>query len=395
MDGLSWHSLALNPLAAFGLLLLLGAIGGQVAARIARLPSVTGYILTGLVIGPAGLGLVSHQALSQASLFVELALGLALFEIGRRIDLHWLRRETALLTTSAFTSLLVFVALYALLLYFGLKPVGAALLAAIGVATSPAVILEIVRETHAEGQVSERLTTATGLNTLFALMAFGLALVYSGFTDSTAPGDKLLSTAWLMLGSATLGLIAGMAAIRLNAWFGGGERQAQQVLLFALIALVVGVAELLETLPAMALLVFGVSTQNLKRGLTIAEPDLIGRSHFFFVAFFVASGALLSPVSLAMYWPVALLFVLIRLGVGIVCWLAAARFNGLTLKQGALVGTASTPLSGGAFTLLLLASPVLDAGLATGAMLAALCILELIGPVLTRLSLRLAGETRE
>ncbi|TCP12134.1 NhaP-type Na+/H+ or K+/H+ antiporter [Crenobacter luteus] len=395
MDGLSWHTLSFNPLAAFGLLLLLGAIGGQVATRVARLPGVTGYLLAGLVIGPAGLGLVGNQALSQASLFVELALGLALFEIGRRIDLHWLRRETALLSTSALTSLLIFVALYALLLSFGLKPVGAALLAAIGVATSPAVILEIVRETRAEGQVSERLATATGLNTLFALMAFGLALAYSGVADSAAPGDKLLSTAWLMLGSAALGLVAGMAAIRLNAWLGGGERRAQQVLLFALIALVVGVAELLETLPAMALLVFGMASQNLRRGQTVAEPDLLSRSHIFFVAFFVASGALLSPASLSMYWPVALLYVLVRLGVSVACWLAAARFNGLSLKQGALLGLAAMPLSGGAFTLLLLASPMLEAGVATGALLAALCILELIGPVMTRLSLRLSGETRE
>lgn len=47
-----WHNLMLNPLAAFGILLALGVIGGQIAVRVARLPAITGYIVTGLIIGP-------------------------------------------------------------------------------------------------------------------------------------------------------------------------------------------------------------------------------------------------------------------------------------------------------------------------------------------------------
>jgi hypothetical protein len=44
-----------TPLMAFGLMLLVGAIGGYIAHRLSWLPSITGFIVVGFACGPGGL----------------------------------------------------------------------------------------------------------------------------------------------------------------------------------------------------------------------------------------------------------------------------------------------------------------------------------------------------
>ena len=397
MNNLPWQSLALNPLAAFGILLALGVLGGQIAVRIARLPAITGYILSGLIIGPSGLKWLDQQLLDEASLFIQLALGLALFDIGRRVDLRWLRREKVLFATALLTGATTFVGLLALLTFAGFPMTAAALLAAIGMATSPVVLLELVRESRAEGQVTERMVASTGLNNLLSLTVFTLALSFTHFSAGHGVEAFVLQPGWLLLGSVLLGVLAGLLAIRLNIWLGGRQREAQMVLMFGLIALVVGLSGMLKLLPALALLVFGLATRNLERGYSVAEPGLPTRSSFFFVAFFVAAGAQLMPLHLATFWPTAVGFVLLRSLLAAGSWWIAARSNGLPPRSGALLGLGLLPMSGSAVTLMVMGALTLPAGAAefSGFMLSVLCLTELLGPVVTRFALRRTQETRE
>lgn len=397
MNGLPWQSLALNPLAAFGILLAMGVLGGQIAVRIAKLPVITGYILTGLIIGPSGLKLLDQQLIDEAGLFIQLALGLALFDIGRRVDLRWLRREKALFATALLTGATTFAGLLALLTFSGFPMEAASLLAAIGMATSPVVVLELVRDTRAEGQVTERLVASTGLNNLLSLTAFTLALSFTHFSAGHEVEAFILQPAWLLLGSVLLGMTAGLLAIRLNVWLGGRQREAQTVLMFGLIALVVGLSGMLKLLPALALLVFGLATRNLEHGYTVSEPGLSTRSSFFFVAFFVAAGAQLMPLHLAAFWPATIGFVVLRSLLAAGSWWMAARSNGLPPRSGALLGLGLLPMSGSAVTLMGMGALTLSAGAAefSGFMLSVLCLTELLGPVATRIVLRKAQETRE
>ena len=87
----------LSPLTAFGLLLLLGVVAGQLIFRTARLPGVTSYLLGGFLIGPHALDLLGAPLIQSTQPVMQLALGLALFEVGRRIDLAWLWRERHIL----------------------------------------------------------------------------------------------------------------------------------------------------------------------------------------------------------------------------------------------------------------------------------------------------------
>lgn len=73
-----------------GMVLLLGLLGGKVAHRF-RVPRITGYMLTGLLMGPSVLKVISSDTLSEIHVLNEIALGLILFAIGGEFQLSRIR----------------------------------------------------------------------------------------------------------------------------------------------------------------------------------------------------------------------------------------------------------------------------------------------------------------
>src|SRR4051812_6934228 len=76
----------------FGVLLVAGMLGGELA-RIARIPRMVGYVLVGMLLAPLGEAVGLESLLDRARIFVDLALGLVLFDLGRRMDLQWMKRD--------------------------------------------------------------------------------------------------------------------------------------------------------------------------------------------------------------------------------------------------------------------------------------------------------------
>jgi len=73
----------------FGVLLVAGMVGGEMA-RSARLPRIIGYVLVGFAMAPLAHLIGLDLLLDEARIFVDLALGLVLFDLGRRMDLQWM-----------------------------------------------------------------------------------------------------------------------------------------------------------------------------------------------------------------------------------------------------------------------------------------------------------------
>ena len=74
----------------FGIAVLLAT--GLLCAKIVqliRLPSVTGFILAGLVLGPSGFGLLTMESIGhRLDHFTQIALMLIAFAIGEHIELR-------------------------------------------------------------------------------------------------------------------------------------------------------------------------------------------------------------------------------------------------------------------------------------------------------------------
>ena len=394
-DFLPSYPLPPNPVLLFGLLLLAGFAGGELVQRL-RLPRITGYVIVGLVLGRSGLDLVDTRVASEAGMFVNLGLGIVLFELGRRLDFRWLWRDRWFTATALAESALSFFLVYGALAYFGIKPLHAALAAAIGVATSPAVVMLVAQELRAEGQVTERALSLVAINSVAAFVLATVLLSWLHHEYRASWVTMILHPAYLLGASLVVGYVASGATIVLARWIGKREER-QLVMLLAMIVLAVGCAAALELSVMLALLAFGVASRNLDRRHELMQVNISHIGQIFFVVLFVVTGAMLNLSDLAAGGAMAIAYIAARFTGKAIGVLSLAHLSGIRAGSGGLLCLALTPMSGLAIEMMHRTTrlyPEFGATLAP-IVLSAVLILELIGPVAVQFALKKAGEAQE
>lgn len=390
MPSLSDFPLSISQLTLFALILLGGLVGGELAARTRILPRIVGYIAVGLALGPAGLGWLEAPLLAEARGFVDIALGLVWFELGRCLDLAWLRQDRAIVHSALAEGGLAFALILMVLLLFGFPPLPAALAASIGMATSPAVVLVVARDLGAEGALTRRVLTLVALGNVLALALFTLLAPFA-----QDPGGTLGQALYQLIGSPLLGLalfgLAGQLA-RLTA-----KREAGQfVLLAGVLVLAIALARSLALSVMLSLLAFGIAARNLDRARRLIEVDFGLAIQLFCILLFVITGAYLRLDGFASAGLVILAFLGARLagkGLGLLLCAPAARQTG---GQAVLTALALVPMAGVALGMAHSVgefNPEL-AGELTAVVLAAAAVLDLLGPIATQFALRRAGDAR-
>lgn len=145
MNFLPKFPLAIGQLELFGIILVLGLIGGELAVRI-RLPKITGYFIIGFLIGPGGLNVVKEATLTNLNVIANISLALLLFNAGRYLDFKWLLYDRGLLLSAIADSALTFLFTYAALISFGYSHLTASLASAITINTSWAVLMMVSKD---------------------------------------------------------------------------------------------------------------------------------------------------------------------------------------------------------------------------------------------------------
>jgi Kef-type K+ transport system membrane component KefB len=385
-----------NPLVVFGVLLLAGFAGGELVRRVLRLPRIVGYVLIGLALGVSGLGVLDHKLAREAQVFVDIALGLILFELGRRLDFDWLRRDRWFVATAIAESTLSFGCIYLALVYFDIRPLHAAVAAAIGVSTSPAVVMLVAQELRAEGQVTERVLNLVAINSVVAFVLTTMLMSWIYHEYSAGWITVLSHPLYLLAGSLLLGYVASWTAILLGRWLGKRE-ELHFVMLLALIVLAIGGATALKLSVVLALLAFGVLVKNLDENHDLMPVDTGRVGQMFFVVLFVVTGATLQTSQLITGGAIALVYVLARFVGKSIGVLSLAHFSGIRPGSGGLLAIALTPMSGLAIVMVRGPTdryPEFGAELSAIVLSAAL-ILELIGPLAVQFALTKAGEAAE
>jgi len=176
-----------------GMLLILGFFLGKLAAKV-KLPEITGYIIAGLILGDAVVGVVHHRMSESLQIVTDVALGLIALTIGGEFSLSKLKRmgsEVIILTVSQI--LLTFVAVSGALWVFHLPFPFAMMLGAIATATAPAATVAIVQSLRAHGPFVDRLYGIVALDDAGAVIIFGVvfALVSGilGAESAAAAGE--------------------------------------------------------------------------------------------------------------------------------------------------------------------------------------------------------------
>ncbi|MDD5248409.1 MAG: cation:proton antiporter [Rhodocyclaceae bacterium] len=384
--------IALGHFEWFALLLLFAAVMGEVASRVLRLPKMAGYLAAGLALGPYGFAAFDAEGLAQMRIFVDIALGLLLFELGHRLDLGWLRRNPWLLVGSVLEAGMAFGAVFGALAWLGVETRYAVTAAAIGMATSPAVAVRVTAELRAQGQVTERMLTLTALNNVYAVVTMTAFLGWQHF-ERHGEVAALLYPLYLVCASFLLAVV-GAVAVRYLLDVAGRSEEVGFLMLAGAIILLITFALAINVSMPLCLLAFGTLAKHLDPRLRAIPRPFGAAGAVFIVVLFGISGVNLDFQALPTAGLLACGYIGARqLGkwAGV---LATALPSGIGLRKAALLGAALCPMSGLAMALMLEEATIApELGSEVGAILAvAVAVLELAGPVVAHFALIAARE---
>lgn len=208
---------------AFGFLLLAAYFTGKLFSKIS-LPKLTGYIVAGIVTGPAVLELVSKDMTGQLKLVGGVATSILALQAGAELNLRAMR--PLLGTVARITILSVFGTMFvltgALLLlrplvpFLGQLTIEHAAVVSVCVAIalsaqSPAVVMALIAETRAEGNLTRTILALVIVADLAIIVSYGIA---SSVASSIISGNIDLYGAvggigWEVFGSIGVGLFIG------------------------------------------------------------------------------------------------------------------------------------------------------------------------------------------
>jgi Kef-type K+ transport system membrane component KefB len=385
--------LPLSEFLLFGLVLLAGLIGGRLAALTRVMPVITGYILVGFACGPGGFNFITESLLQDMRVFVDISLGLILFDLGRRIDLHWLISEKWLLITGLLESALTFLLLTGLLIAFDVPVAHAAIIGAIGVATSAAVVMRVANDLGSEGPVTRRAFSLVAINNLVAMLAFTSLLSVVHLENRIGLADALLHPLYLICGSVLLGALMFQIMSWLSRWLKRTNSE-QFILQLAIIIAAVGLAEMLHISVLLTLLTLGLMARNAHPHRSLPVVDFGDLGQLFFVVLFVMTGATIKLGDFSAVALLALTFVGVRFLAKALPVFALGWVSKVSLRQSAALTLSLTPIAGvGVGMTFMLGDYAPDLASQAGAvLLAAVTLMQLIGPIAARVAFTFAHE---
>ncbi|MHB1299310.1 MAG: cation:proton antiporter [Burkholderiales bacterium] len=382
-----------NDFLLFGAILLVGIVGGELAQRTSFLPRITGFVATGLILGPSMLGLLNANMLADAKLFTDIALGLILFQLGMQLDFKALRSDRILILSSLAEASLSFFLIFFALGLFHVGKLHAALAAAIGISSSPAVVLLVVREFKAEGPVTRRALSHVAINNVLAFFTYTMLLPFLHYKQQADWATILLQPLYQALASLILAWLLAHACIRIARLLGWNEN-LQFALLVGLIISAIGLSKLANCSNPLTLLALGIMARNFDTRNDLMEIEFGHGGEVFFVLLFVIAGANLHLKELASVGWAALAFVGVRFIGKTAGLLVLTPFSSLSARQSALLGLTLVPMAGLAIGLTEETAHLYPefARELSAIVLGSVAILETVGPVLTEFALKRAGE---
>ena len=159
-------------------LMLLFGFGLTRITKRFKLPNVTAYILTGILIGPYFLNLVPDFVAEKTEFLPNIALAFIAFSTGQFFRLNALRgngMKVLIITVfeACVASVFVFIAAYYIL---KMDLAFSAVLAALASATAPASTMMTIRQTGAHGDFVNTLLQVVALDDVVGLLAYSIAI---------------------------------------------------------------------------------------------------------------------------------------------------------------------------------------------------------------------------
>ncbi|MDJ0522981.1 MAG: cation:proton antiporter [Planctomycetota bacterium] len=388
-----------KPLLVLAVILVVGVASGALAKRL-RVPSVTGQIVAGILLGPI-FHVFSHSTVQGMAPITSFALGLMAVAVGSHLNVARLSGATRRLVI-----LLVCEALITPVIVYGtVMLTGAAtwttglLIATIAISTAPATILAIVKETRSKGVFVKTLVAAVALNNIACILLFELAHMVA--LTSLTDGQDIGVAVWLeplkALGYA-LALGGGVGVILVLATRHVVRSDRLATLSLIAILATAGLASQIEASALLSCLFLGIALANLS-----PDKEEIGHEVFdsfetaIFAIFFTLAGMELNFDYLGEAGILAVLVFGARIVGKLLSANIAMRAAGATNRVRKNLGLALLPQAGLAVGLMLLVTedprfPEDVRGLILALVLTVVLLNEIVGPIVARIALARSGD---
>ena len=404
------------------ILLAIAVIGGLMLSRLTKLlnmPAVTAYLVAGLLLGPfclgalqiPGLGFQSLEQVEGLSIINQTALGFIAFAMGSEFRLHQLKAMgskaiTIGIVQAVVTTVLVDLVLIVLHLLFPqvITLPAALVLGAIASATAPAATLMVVRQYKADGPLTRLLLLVVAIDDAVGLLLFSVSFGIASALESGAVNvlGVVVEPILEIVLSLGLGAVMGWLLDAVEHMF--HSRSKRMTLSVAFVLLTVGLSQIKFNIGPVhcgfSLLLVCMMTGTVFCNVCDTSQELMDRVERWTVPlnvlFFVLSGAelnlnvLVNPLTLL----VGAIYIISRsTGKCLGAW-GSCKASKCTPAVTKHLGITLLPQAGVALGMALTAMNLQDGALIRNVVLFSVLVYELVGPTLTKRSLRLAGEIK-
>lgn len=387
-----------NPILILAILIIT-AIGLAELAKKIHLPTITGYIVAGIIIGAPFLNLISKENYEKYQVINLLALGMMSITIGSHLNLHKLKISgkriiAVFLGESVLAFSLVFLAFY----FFSNNAVLISLLiAAIAIATAPAATVAVIKDTKSKGLLVNTILPVVALNNVICIVIFDLLLdvVVLESSNSFNLTSILFTVLKEFLGAILLGSICGM----ILKYFSEKKIHSSRYVLTMVILTVItitGISKIFNFNLMLPCIVVGIVISNLShyrlKILTIFEEI----EYIILIIFFSLAGAHIDTTSLKVAGFLGVMYFFAR-GTGKVLGGSLGAYLSKAPKRiYENIGIALLPQAGVAIGLVIMAGEVdvlsdhID--FLTTLVLAVVALNEIFGPPATKWALSRSGD---
>lgn len=385
-----------------------------------KLPSVTAYLIAGVLIGPYclgalginGMGFVSGEAVLNLSLVSEVALGFIAFSIGNEFRVDELKktgRQALVIGIFQALAATLFVDLALVCICFimpgKLSVAQAITLGAIATATAPAATLMVVRQYKAHGPLTRLLLPIVALDDAVGLVVFAISF---GIARTLSSGEVnavsiILDPIIEIVASLILGAVMGWILTQLEKLFNSNTNRLN--LTIAVVFLTASLSMLDFYIGDMIHIHFSSLLTCMMLGTVFCNicplsHDLMSAADKWtsplFALFFVISGAELelSVFKSGAIVIIGAVYIIFRSAGKYVGTYFSAKMTKCSPKICKYLGITLLPQAGVALGMCTIAATHLgEAGaLIRNITLFAVLIYELFGPLFTRMALTAAGE---
>ena len=389
-------------------------------AKLVKLPAVTAYLISGVLIGPfvlgalniPGIGIISEQ-IEGFGLISDLALGFIAFSMGNEFRLSQLKKIGKQATVigvlqALITTIVVDVALIAL--HFAMPDTlsipAAIVLASVATATAPAATLMVVKQYKAKGPVTDVLLPVVALDDAVGLVVFAISfgIARSMGTAGVSSLAIILEPLLEIVLSLLLGFVMGLLFTLCEKYFHSrSKRMAVSVTFVMLTVALSGLKfEIGDIHIAFSSLLACMMLGTVFCNICEVSEELMDRADRWttpvLILFFVISGAELD-LSVFTQWTVVVVGIVYIIARSLGKYYGANISARITKSDPNIIkylGITLLPQAGVALGMAIKAIELgPDGAIVRNITLFAVLIYEIVGPFLTKMALTKAGDIKE